>query len=93
MLGFDESGREVLFTAAITDTADDSQPLPNQEVNSIPRRKFPVARNPIIQNQQNINSAKDGNHRLIGLDVDHIYNAGTFRLVRIRYWKYRCVIK
>ena len=77
--GFDDNGREVTFTAASSDTPD------KEEETSLPAAARPLPkirpfnnRNPVGKTQpRNINSALDGTHRLIGLNVDQIFNAGT----------------
>ena len=88
-LGFDESGREVLFTAAaasndadekITPVAGKPKITPVAGEPRTPLLSKPISnQNSIIPNKNKavINSASsDGEHRLVGLDVDQIYNAG-----------------
>ena len=73
--GFDESGREVMFTAAIAPGKEDktSPPpvagIPNNVLNRVPFQ----TKNPIINR-----TPIDGSHRLDGLDIDVIYNAGLY---------------
>jgi len=80
VLGFDESGREVLFTAAA------GAPSPaNQKITPVAAEPRNPSFTNSINNKNSINQNKhqnfvntassDGKHRLIGLDVDQIYNA------------------
>jgi len=88
VVGFDESGREVLVTAAaasndanekITPVAGKPKITPVAGEPRTPLLSKPISnQNSIIpnKNQPVINSASsDGEHRLVGLDVDQIYNA------------------
>lgn len=77
VIGFDESGREVMFTAAITDTVDKKEiPVAEPRI-PLPKRKSTSTQNLIVQNQPQINSngGSNGKHRLDGLNVDQIFNA------------------
>ena len=73
--GFDESGREVMFTAAIAPGKDDKKSpppvagIPDNVLNRVPFK----TKNPIINR-----TPIDGSHRLDGLDIDVIYNAGLY---------------
>ena len=81
VLGFDENGREVVFTSAAAEQANVPQRKPHTNLNTNSRNIRPIAIRPIAaQNQhsghRNAGVSGDG-HRLSGLDVDHIFNAGT----------------
>ena len=76
--GFDESGREVMFTAAITDTVDEKKvPAPVSRI-PLPKRRPINNQNLVGQSHQpkNINGGSNDNHRLVGLNVDQIFNTG-----------------
>ena len=79
-LGFDESGREVLFTAAAASPTSNEKVTPVAGKPRTPTISKPVNNQNSIfpnKNQPVINTASsDGEHRLVGLDVDQIYNAG-----------------
>ena len=73
--GFDESGREVMFTAAIAPGKEDKKsppPVAGIPDNVLKRVPFQT-KNPIINR-----TPIDGSHRLDGLDIDVIYNAGLY---------------
>ena len=78
--GFDESGREVMFTAAIAPGKEDKKSpppvagIPDNVLNRVPFQ----TKNPIINR-----APIDGSHRLDGLDIDVIYNAGLYIFSKI----------
>ena len=80
--GFDESGREVLFTAAASGNSADEDVIPVAGKPRTPTISKPINnQNVILPNDKRpiINTASsDGEHRLVGLGVDKIYNAGKY---------------
>lgn len=77
VIGFDESGREVMFTAAITDTVDEKKrPVAESRI-PLPKRRPINNQNLLVQSHQptNTNGRSNDDHRLVGLNIDQIFNA------------------
>ena len=73
--GFDESGREVMFTAAITDSVDQKKTPIAETRAPLPKIKPIKKQNSFIQSQKqkNIKGGLNEDHRLVGLNVDEIF--------------------
>lgn len=79
VIGFDENGREVVFTSAVVQQTNVPQSKTHKNVNTNSRNIRPIAKNPIsAQNQhsgsRNVGQSGDG-HRLSGLAIDKIFDA------------------
>jgi hypothetical protein len=67
-----------MFTAAITDTVDEKKSPAAESRIPLPKRIPINKQNLLVQSHQqtNTNGGSNGDHRLVGLNIDQIFNTG-----------------
>ena len=67
-----------MFTAAITDTVNEKKTPVAESRNPIPKRRPINNQNLLVQSHQpsNTNGGSNDDHRLVGLNIDQIFNTG-----------------